>query len=118
MKLEGFVDANLASDIDSMKSTTGFMFILGGIAISWGLNLQKVITLSPIKVEYVAMTKAAKKMIWLQTFMKKLGQKYDMGTLYNDSQSSIFLAKNPAFHSKTKHIQVKYNFIRHLLSDE
>ena len=68
--------------------------------------------------EYVAMREATKEMIWLQTFMKKLGQKYDMGTLYNDSQSSIFLAKNPAFHSKTKHIQVKYNFIRHLLSDE
>ena len=57
-------------------------------------------------------------MIWLQTFMKKLGQKCDMRTLYSDSQSDIFLAKNSAFHSKTKHIQVKYHFIRHLFSDE
>ena len=41
-----------------------------------------------------------------------------MGTFYSDSQSGIFLAKNPTFHSKTKYIQVKYHFIRHLLSDE
>ena len=64
------------------------------------------------------MKKAANEMIQLQTFMKEWGQKSDMGTLYNDSQSGIFLDKNPAFHSKTKHIQVKYHFIRHLLSDE
>ena len=51
-------------------------------------------------------------------FMKELGQKCDIRTLYNDSQSGIFLVKNPAFHSKIKHIQVKYHFIRHLLSVE
>ena len=49
--------------------------------------------------------------------MKELGQKCDMKTLYSDSQSGIFLIENLAFHSKTKHIQVKYHFI-HLLSDE
>ena len=118
LKLKGFVDADLAGDIDSRKSTTGFVFTLGGTAISWGSNLQKVVALSTTEAEYVAMTEAAKEMIWLQTFMKELGQKCDMGTLYSDSQSGIFLAKNPAFHSKTKHIQVKYHFIRHLLSDE
>ena len=64
------------------------------------------------------MIEATKEMIWLQTFMKELGQKCDMGTLYSDSQSGIFLTKNPAFYSRPKHIQVKYHFIRHLLSDE
>ena len=91
---------------------------MGGTTISWGSNLQKVVTFSTTEAEYVAMTEAAKEMIWLQTFMKELGQKCDMGTLYSDSQSGIFLAKNPAFHSRTKYIQVKYHFIRHLLSDE
>ena len=73
--------------------------------------MQKVVTLLTIEAEYVAMTEETQKMIWLQTFMKELGQKYDMGTLCSDSQNGIFLAKNPAFHSKTKHIQVKYHFI-------
>ena len=64
------------------------------------------------------MIEAANEMIWLQTFMKELSSKCDMRTLYSDSQSGIFLAKNPTFYSRTKHIQMKYHFIRHLLSDE
>ena len=118
LKLEGFVDANLVGDIYSRKNTTSFVFILGCTVMSWDSNLQKVVALSTTKAEYVAMIEEAKEMIWLQTFMKELGQKCDMGTLYSDSQNGIFLAKNPVFHSRTKHIQVKCHFIQHLLSDE
>ena len=46
-----------------------------------------------------------------------MGKKHDMGTLYSDSQSAIHLAKNSAFHSRTKHIHLKYHFIRSLLED-
>ena len=109
LKLEGFVDSDLAGDIDSRKSTTSFVFTLGGTAISWSSNLYKVVALSSTEAKYVAMIEATKEMIWLQTFMKELGQKCDIGTLYSDSQSGIFLAKNPAFHSRTKYIQVKYH---------
>ena len=54
-------------------------------------------------------------MIWLQRFMDELGKKHDMGMLYSDSQRSIYLANNSAFHSRTKHIQIKYHFIRSVL---
>ena len=57
LKLQGYVDANFASDIDSRKSTTGFVFTLGGTAISWVSNLQKIVTLSTTEVEYVAQLK-------------------------------------------------------------
>ena len=73
LKLKGFVDADLVGDIDSRKNTIGFVFTLGGTTISWGSNLQKVVALSTTEVEYVVMTEAAKEMIWLQIFMKKLG---------------------------------------------
>ena len=56
-------------------------------------------------------------MIWLQRFMDELGKKHDMGTLYSDSQSAIHLAKKSTFHSKTKHIQIRYHFIRLVLED-
>ena len=56
-------------------------------------------------------------MIWLQRFMGELGKKHDMGTLYSDSQSAIHLANNSAFHSRTKHIHLKYHFIRSVLED-
>ena len=58
-----FVDTNLTGDIDNRKSTTGFVFILGGTTISWASNLQKIVVMSTTKAEYVVATEAAKEMI-------------------------------------------------------
>ena len=57
-------------------------------------------------------------MIWLHNFLDELDKKHEMGILHSDSQSVIFLAKNSAFHSKSKHIQTKYHFIRYLIEDK
>ena len=104
MKPQGYVDADFAGDINSRKGTTRFIFTLGGIAISWASNLQKIVTLSTTEAESVATTEAGKEMIWLHGFLDELGKKQEMGILHNDSQSAIFFAKNSAFHSKSKHI--------------
>ena len=105
LKLQGYVDADFASGIDSRKSTTEFVFTLGGTAKSWALNLRKIVTLSTTEAEYVAVTEAGKEMIWLHGFLDELGKKQEMDILHSNSQSAIFLAKNSAFHSKSKHIQ-------------
>ena len=102
LKLHSYVDADFAGDIDSRKSTTRFVFILGGIVISWASNLQKIVTFSTTEVEYVAATEVGNEMIWLHGFLDELGKKQEMGILHSDSQSAIFLAKNSAFHSKSK----------------
>ena len=57
-------------------------------------------------------------MIWLQRFMEELGKKQKNRKLYNDNQSAIHLAKNSIFHSRTKHIELKYHFIRSVLNEE
>ncbi|RVW83922.1 Retrovirus-related Pol polyprotein from transposon TNT 1-94 [Vitis vinifera] len=85
LKLQSYVDANFAGDIDSRKSITRFVFTLGGTTISWASNLQKIVTLSTTKAEYVAATKAGKEMIWLHGFLYKLGKKQEMGILHSDS---------------------------------
>ncbi|RVW42256.1 Retrovirus-related Pol polyprotein from transposon TNT 1-94 [Vitis vinifera] len=82
LKLQGYVDVDFASDNYSRKSTTGFVFTLGGIAISWASNLQKIVTLSTTKDEYVAATEAGKEMIWLHGFLDELGKKQEMGILH------------------------------------
>ena len=74
--------------------------------------------MSTTKAEYVAATKVGKEMIWLHGFLDELDKKQEMGILHNDSQSAIFLAKNSAFHSKSKHTQTKYHFIRYLVKDK
>ena len=91
LKLQGYVDADFAGDIDSRKITTEFVFILGGTTISWPSNLQKIVTLSTTEVEYVAVTEAGNEMIWLHGFLDEVGKKQEMGILHSDSQNAIFL---------------------------
>eukprot|EP00253_Pinus_taeda_P008601 PITA_08601 len=107
----------MAGDRNNRRSTTGYVFTIRGIAISWVSKIQSVVALSTTEAEYVAATEASKEMIWLQRFMSELGKEHDKGTLYSDSQSATHLAKNTAFHSRTKHIQLKYHFIRSVLED-
>ena len=116
--LSGFVDSDLAGDVDTRRSTTGYVFTVGGTAVSWISRLQKINALSTTEAEYVAATEASKEMIWLQCFLvEELGQKKEYCLLYSDIQSVIHLAKNSTFHSRTKHIQLRYHFIRAVLED-
>jgi hypothetical protein len=108
----------MAGDKDSRRSTTGYLFTIGGTIVSWISKLQKVVALSTTEVEYVAATEASKEMIWLQRFMEELGKKQENSRLYCDSESAIHLAKKSSFHSKTKHIQLRYHFIQSALEDE
>ena len=101
----------MTGDRDNRRSTTGYVFTVGGTAVSWVSKIQCVVALSTTEEEYVAATEASKEMIWLQRLMGELGKNHDMGTLYSDSQSAIHLAKNSAFYSRNKHIQLKYHFI-------
>ena len=115
--LQGYVDLDLAGDIDTRQSTTGYVFTVGGIAMRWVSRLQKVNALSITEFEYVAAIEAAKEMIWLQFFLEELGHPQRDNYLFTDSQSVIHLAKNFTLHSKNKHIQLRHHFIQSILED-
>lgn len=100
--LQGYVDSDLACDINTRRSTTGYIFTIGGTAISWISRLQKVVVLSTIEVEYVVAIEGSKEMILLHHFMEELGQIQEDSLFYTDSQSVIHLAKNYALHLRTK----------------
>lgn len=116
--LQGYVDANNGGDIDSTKSTTGYVYTFGGTAICWASKLQKIVSLSSCEAEYVAVTEATKEMMWLQSFLQELDHDQGKSVLYCDSKSAIDLAKNPVYHARTKHIHRRYHFIRSALEDE
>lgn len=71
-----------------------------------------VVTLSTAEAEYIAATEAVKEGIWLQGLLKELKLMNGVTTIYSDSQSAIHLCRNPVFHNRTKHVEVKYHFIR------
>ena len=116
--IQGYVDVDMASNKDSRRSTTWYFFIVGGTTIIWISKLQKVVALLTTEAEYVVSTEASKEMIWLHRFMEELGKKQENSRLYSESQSTIHLVKNSTYHSMTKHIQLKYHFIRFVLDEE
>ena len=79
--------------------------------------MQKVNVLSTTEVEYVATIEVSKEMIWLQFFLEELEHPQKDNYLLANSQSAIHLVKNPALHSKTKQIQLRYHFIQSVLDD-
>ena len=74
--------------------------------------------MSTTEAEYIAVSEACKEAIWLTRVVRDLGITIEMPTLHCDSQSAIMLAKNLVFHAKTKHVDVKYHFIRDILEDK
>lgn len=117
LQLRGFVDSDMAGDIDGRKSTTGYVFTLGGAAVSWVSRLQKIVAQSTTEAEYVVAAEACKELTWLQNLLSELGHRQANCLLCSDNQSAIHLAKNSAYHSRTKHIDVRYHFIRSMLEE-
>ena len=79
---------------------------------------QAVVALSTTKVEYMADTHVSKEVVWLQRLCSKIGFKYQVVRIDCDNQSAIFLAKNPTYHSKMKHIDVQYHFVKDLVESK
>jgi hypothetical protein len=83
--LDGFTDADMAVDIDSRKSTLGYLITYSGGAVSWQSRLHKCVTLSTIEAEYIAIIEAAKELLWMKKFLQELGLKQERYVLYCDS---------------------------------
>lgn len=110
--LVGHTDADMAGDLDERRSTSGYIFTFSGGAISWLSRLQKCVSLSTTEAEYVAATEAGKEMLWLKRFFQELGVQQEEYIVYCDSQSAIDLSKNTMYHARTKHIDVRYHWLR------
>lgn len=108
----GYSDSDYAGDVDSRRSMTGYVFTLGGSVVSWKATLQPTVTLSTTEAEYIALTEAAKEGIWLKGLVNDLGLHHDQAIVYCDSLSAICLAKDQVHHERTKHIDVRYHFLR------
>jgi hypothetical protein len=115
--IEGFCDADWASQ-KHRHSISGFSFHLGVGAVSWSSKKQNIVSLSSTEAEYVAQTHAAKEAIWLRSFVSEIaGENPRLLTIHCDNQGAIALAKDNKFHSRTKHIDLRYHFIREAVED-
>ncbi|GJW70913.1 secreted RxLR effector protein 161-like protein [Tanacetum coccineum] len=108
----GYSYSNYVADLDARRSLTGYVFTIRNLVLSWKATLQPSVVLSTTKAEYMALTKVAKKGIWLKGLIEDLGFSQDQATVFCDSISAICLAKDQVYHDRTKHIDVCYHFIR------
>ena len=112
-EVAGYCDADYAGDLDTRRSTTGYVFNLGSRAVSWCSKRQPTVSLSSTKAEYRASAMATRECVWLTQLLKDLHQPVDYGVkLSCDNQSTIRLAENPVFHARTKHVEVHDHFVR------
>jgi hypothetical protein len=111
--LEGYSDSDWCGDVDDRKSTSGYVFFLGDTTFTWLSKKQPVVTLSTCEAEYVAAGGCVCHVIWLRRLLKELNFAQEKATqIYLDSRSAIELAKNPVHHERSKHIDLKFHFIR------
>ena len=85
--------------------------------VSWYSHTQPVVALSTAEAEYIAITDVAKEISWFKLLLKELGHHQDNVTIYEDNEAAIKISKNPQDHKRTKHIQVRYHYVRDQIRD-
>nr|KYP49649.1 Retrovirus-related Pol polyprotein from transposon TNT 1-94 [Cajanus cajan] len=101
-----------------LKGTSNICLVYGSNDIGWKTTLQPTVALSTTKAEYMSLTERVKEGIWLQGLIDSLGLNVQRCILYCDSQSALCLTKNPVYHERSKHIDVRLNFIRDVIEDK
>ena len=117
--LQGYSDADWAGNVETRRSTSGYAFMMNGGCISCRSKKHRTLALSSTEAEYMALTEAAQEAIWLKAFLCELGEmkEEDPVKIFEDNQGSIALAKNPEFHKRAKHIDIRYHFVREKVED-
>lgn len=113
LQLSGYTDADYGGDLDTRKSRSGYIFLMNESPITWISKRQSVVALSTTEAEYIALSLGVREVIWLRRLLDELGFPQENATRINvDNQSAIKLVSNPEFHQRTKHIDIKYHFVR------
>jgi hypothetical protein len=111
--LLGYSDSDHAGDLDDRKSTAGVVFFLGNNLVTWSSHKQAVVAQSSCEAEYVAAGAGACQGVWLRRLLGDLrGRAPAKFRLLVDNMSAIALCKNPVHHDRSKHIDIKFHFIR------
>ncbi|CAL1368767.1 unnamed protein product [Linum trigynum] len=119
--LVGYTDSEYAGDLNDRKSTSGYAFFLDGGVVLWASKKQPVVTLSTIEAKFVAASYTAAQCIWLRRILEHMGWETSVKKatrVYCDNSSTIKLSRNLILHGRSKHIDVRFHFLRDLVKDE
>lgn len=112
-QLIGYSDADHAGDIETRRSTSGYIFKFNDGVISWSSERQKSVSISTMEAEYIAASEATRELVWIRRLLDEiLENDLNVPLYFMDNQSAIKLIKNPEFHKRSKHIDIRYHFVR------
>jgi hypothetical protein len=118
LSIQVYSDADFAGCETTRKSRTGILALLGNAPVIWMSKKQPLVTLSTVESEYVAASAAAQEMIWMVNILKEIGFNDLDATLLMDNQGAIAIANDPVHHGRTKHIDVRFHYIRDLVKEK
>lgn len=115
-ELVAYSDADWANCADTRRSVSGVVLLLNGGPVTWFSRKQGVVATSTTDAEYVAVHDAGKEIVWIRRLLKEIGcNQNEPTTLFCDSAAAEKLIANPILHRRTKHIDVKFHYIRELV---
>ncbi|PKI45839.1 hypothetical protein CRG98_033760 [Punica granatum] len=112
-------DADWARDMDEHKSTTGYVFLLNGGVVTWACKKQTCIALSMIEAKDIAYSAVVQEVFWLRHFLQDLRVATNdskPGLIHYNRMAALAYAKDLKYYGRTKHIEVRYNFIRAIVA--
>jgi Reverse transcriptase (RNA-dependent DNA polymerase) len=115
--ITAFSDSDWAGCPDDRRSTTGYLVYLGNNLISWSSKKQTTVARSNTEAEYRGLAAVTAEVVWLTSLFKELGLNAPISVFWCDNLGATFLASNPAFHARIKHIELDYHFVREKVSD-
>jgi hypothetical protein len=110
------MDSDWASDPITRQSVTGYFFQLAGGPITWQSRAQTTVAHSSTEAEYMALSDCSCQVSWIRNIFLELGMRLGPIPIYADNQGSIFIGSNPVQEIRTKHIDVKYHYVRECIA--
>ncbi|GJW08911.1 hypothetical protein Tco_1571334 [Tanacetum coccineum] len=110
--LKSFADADYAGCQDTRRSTSGSAQFLGGRLVSWSSKKQKSTAISTTEAEYIALSGCCAQILWMRSQLSDYGFVFNAILMYCDNQGAIALCCNSVQHSRSKHIDIRYHFIK------
>jgi hypothetical protein len=116
IRLHGYTDSDWVGSVADRKSTSGCCFSLGSGMISWFSRKQSSVALSTAEAEYIAACSASSEAVWLRKLLAGVFDlELEVTCIWCDNQSCVKLSENPVFHDKSKHIEIRYHYIRDMV---
>ncbi|KAL6320997.1 hypothetical protein AAG906_010806 [Vitis piasezkii] len=113
-----YSDASRISSVGDNLSTTGWVFTLGGGAVSWGSKKQTCISHSTMEAEFIALAATGKEAEWLRDLMMDIpftANNVSTVSIHCDSQATLARAYNGVYNGKSRHISIRHEYVRQLI---